>query len=146
MSFEYADLETGELVRTDEPLVFWNYLRAKAAREVQAWHSARLGALAERHMLGELKDTVEYIEASARLSEQIDGANAETRKAQLEHLLGSDAEHRAAVQRMRDSELRREHFEIEAEAAHSRFRVTLRDLEVLAAMYSPQERGEREYE
>jgi len=140
LPFVYHDLATGEELKTDEPLVFWMYLREKAARDIQAWHDSRVKALTQRIATAKIKDDREYIESSMRLEPgSVDGKNAEERKAQLEVLLRGDTHWLQAVQYQQDGELLQGQHEAASDAAYARLRVTLRDLDVMAALYSPQE-------
>lgn len=135
MAFRFTNRETGEIIETDEPVEYWMLLREQAERDVQAWHDARVEALSLRSALSGLKSDLENIEASMRLDAQIDGGNAETRKAQLEHLLHGDEAWIDKTDAIRDVEHDVGVWESTAEAAHSRYRLALRDLELMAALY-----------
>lgn len=137
-AFEYADPETGELVETDDPMKFWMMLRRLAALQVAQRHDATIKALSLRPSLAQAKANRTYIEASIAMSDQIDGKNAEARKAQVERLTADDEHWQAENQLVLDLEQQVGVAEADAEAANSRFRVTLRDLDVMAALYGPE--------
>lgn len=139
MSFRFPNRETGEIIETDAPVEFWMLLREQADLDIREWYAERLEALTLRRALSEWRQTVDAIEAAMRLSESIDGTNAETRKAQLEHLLNGDEHWIAAMDTIRSIEHDVGVREAGAEAGHSRYRLALRDLEVMAALYSPQD-------
>lgn len=139
MAFRFTNRETGEVIETDEPVEYWMLLREQAERDIQAWHDSRLEALSARNTLAQTKSDLEHIEATVRLSEQIDGNNAETRKAQVENLLRGDEYWLTSSSAERGLEESVGIFEADAEAAHSRYRLALRDLELMAALYSPSE-------
>lgn len=140
-AFRFADPDTGEITETDDVMAFWMFVREKAARDVQAWHKARLAALAERVPLAQSKGDLEYAEAMLRQSDAVtSGKNAEERKAILDRMTHEDQYFQDLNARVKASEQKIGALEADAEAAHNRYRVSLRDLEVLAAIYGPQER------
>lgn len=137
-AFEYADPETGELVETDDPMRFWMMLRRLAALQVAERHDATLNALSLRQALAQAKANRDYLEASIAMSDAIDGKNAETRKAQVERLTADDENWQTENELVLNLEQQVGVAEANAEAAQSRFRVTLRDLDVMAALYGPE--------
>lgn len=142
-AFTYASLETGEVIETDDVLVFWAYLRAKAERDITQWHDSRSAAVVERHSSGLLKGTLDIIESQARLSPSIDGRNAEVREAQVAEVLRQDAQWVETKAMLRENDERVALHEVDADAAQARWRMVLRDLEVMAAIYSPSEERTR---
>lgn len=139
MSFRITDRETGEITETDEPLAFWMSVRERADADNEAWCTNRLEALAQRSFIAQSKDDLEYCEAMLRQSEGvITGKNAEERKAAFEQLIHEDPYWKTLTERVRAGEQRIGELEAEAEAAHNRYRIGLRDLDVMAALYGPQ--------
>lgn len=138
-AFQFVDLETGEVVDTDEPVKFWMHLRRKLDAEVTAWHDARIAALGGRVMLNQARADRDYTEAMAAQREEVQaGKNAETRKAILDQFLHEDEYFRGHSEAVTKWETDVATYEADAEAAHSRYRGTLRDLEVMAALYGGQ--------
>jgi benzoyl-CoA reductase/2-hydroxyglutaryl-CoA dehydratase subunit BcrC/BadD/HgdB len=140
-AFQFADLETGEMIETDEPIRFWMHLRQLAALQVAQRHDATIKALSLRPSLAQAKANRQYIEASIAMSDAIDGKNAETRKAQIERLTADDEHWQTENTLTGELEQQVAIAEADAEAAYSRYRVTLRDLDVMAALYGPQDRA-----
>lgn len=137
--FTYADLDTGEMHETTDPVAFWMHLRSKASVEVHDWLHHRREAITARIALAQNKEAREYIHSEILTSGAIDGSNAEMRKAQQEQAWQGHEQYAGLYNAIQDAEERIAVAEAEAEAAHSMFRVTLRDLEIIAALYAPQE-------
>lgn len=139
-AFTYTKRETGEIVETDDPIEFWMALTHDAQEALREQRVARIDAGVHRRETDLLRAERSYVEADIRLSDYVrEGANAEDRKARLESQIGESNDIANLDGRIMIGEAAILEAEAETDFAYSRFRLRLRDLEVLAAIYGPRE-------
>lgn len=137
-AFTYTDRQTGELAETDDPLVFWMALRDDAQAAINERAAAHMEAGTTRLIVAGLKSDRAYAESQAALSDEVrKGKNAEERAALLDDAVRQDPAYMTLVEEIAKREAEVIGCDAAADAAYSRLRVRLRDLEVLAAIYGP---------
>lgn len=135
--FEYMDATTGEIRDTDDPIEFWMAVRRDAGERMQAWGAKKREAIGDRIALGQQKAVRSMIDGEAILDPRIDGKNAEQRKAQADQIAMESEGWRANDAAIRELEESVARADVDADVQMAAYRVALRDLEVLAAIYGP---------